>query len=138
MIFSYVESIKKFASPVLQGWLFWASLFAFLMLRVVPQFFAIVKSPVNYMMILRLFTLLDGFFFGAITASHKIDSIWIAIAITIGLTLAITVVAFVTPCNFPKIVLFCQVFLFGLSSFFLMIYLDSSRTPNEWTIVFGM
>ena len=102
MIFTYVESIKQFAQK--NKWLIWVAFVPLMILMIALVCCEKVrrKAPANYIL-LGLFTLLEGFMLGVLTAHFDINSIWIAIAITMGLFLVLTLFAFVAPCDFTKI-----------------------------------
>ena len=132
MIFSYVESINEFAKK--NRWLFWVALAASFILLIVLLCCEKVcrKAPASYIL-LGLFTLVEGFILGVTTVHFKIDSIWYAIAITLGLTLVLTIFAFVTPCDFTKIPwwVFLSLGLGLLIATIVLIFLPKTR----WTFI---
>jgi len=94
------------------------------------------KSPLNFI-ILGLFTLCEGFLLGVIASRYDTESVLIAVGITCGVTLALTMFAFQTKWDFTMCGggLFAILIIFVLAGF-LMAFLPN--TGNKYvTIGYG-
>jgi len=137
MIFTHVESIRQFAQD--NRWLTWVAFVPLIILMIALVCCEKVrrKTPANYIL-LGLFTLLEGFMLGVFTAHFKINSIWIAVAITMGLFLVLTLFAFVAPCDFTKIPWWVLLGLI-LGLFIAIIVLRYALPITKWTLIgFGI
>merc|ERR1719210_1867048 len=57
------------------------------------------KAPTNFIF-LGVFTVAEGFMLGSMCAFFDAEAIWMAVAITVGVTLALTIFAFQTKIDF--------------------------------------
>jgi len=94
-VFTFVQGAKLFAKQ--HSWLYWLA-FAILLVCMIAMVCcedARRKTPQNYIF-LGIFTLVQGFMLGTVTAYFDAESVLIAVGICAGVTLALTLLAFQT------------------------------------------
>jgi len=99
IMFTHVESVKNFARA--NQWLYWTGFGVTMvcMIAMVCCESARRKAPTNYIF-LGVFTVAEGWMLGSVSAYFDAEAVWIAIAITMGVTLALTLFAFQTKYDF--------------------------------------
>jgi len=89
------------------------------------------KAPGNFI-ILGLFTLCEGFLLGVVASRYNTESVLIAVGITCGVTLALTIFAFQTKIDFTMMggALFAVLIIFVIAGF-IMAFLPKTK----WTVI---
>jgi len=89
------------------------------------------KSPQNFI-VLSLFTLCEGFLLGVIASRYQTESVIIAVGITCGVTLALTIFAFQTKIDFTM----CGGALFAVLIIFVIGGIIMAFLPRtKWTMI---
>ena len=85
--------------------------------------------------ILGIFTFCEGFLLGVIASRYDTDSVLIAVGITCGVTLALTLFAFQTKWDFTMCggALMAVLIIFVLAGFLMMFFPDSRG--NKWAVI---
>jgi len=98
-LFTFSPKVKLYSMR--NPWLYWTAFGVMLttMLAMVCCEGARRKAPTNYVF-LGLFTLAEGFMLGTVTAHFDAESVFIAVGICAGVTLALTLFAFQTKYDF--------------------------------------
>lgn len=99
MLFTHVEGLRLYARR--NKWMYWTG-FATTMVCMIAMVCcesARRKAPTNFIF-LGIFTVAEGFMLGSMCAFFDAEAIWIAVAITVGVTLALTIFAFQTKIDF--------------------------------------
>jgi len=99
MMFTHVQSMRLYAQR--NQWMYWTGFGVTMvcMIAMVCCESARRKAPTNYVF-LGIFTAAEGFMLGSMCAFFDAEAIWIAVAITVGVTVALTLFAFQTKIDF--------------------------------------
>jgi len=132
MFFNHAPGMRDYART--QGqWMYWVGFVVTMvcMIAMVCCEGPRRKAPMNYIF-LGIFTAAEGFMLGTLTVKFETESIWIAIVITVGVTLGLTIFAFQTKYDFTACGgMLCALLMAFIIAGFFMAFLPKTR----WTFI---
>lgn len=128
-LFLFVPAIKSYVRESL--WMYWLSWFVGFGTLVILCCFedARRKSPTN-LILLSIFTLAEAFMVGTLCAWYDSDEVLIALGITAGIVLSVTIFACQTKFDFTSWVVYLWAFTWALLFFGFFAILFSDRVVN--------
>jgi len=132
MFFNHVPGIREYARYKGQ-WMYWAGFVVTMvcMIAMVCCEGPRRKAPMNYIF-LGIFTAAEGFMLGTLTVKFETESIWIAIVITVGVTLGLTIFAFQTKIDFTACGgMLCALLMAFIIAGFFMAFMPRTK----WTFI---
>jgi len=132
MFFNHVPGMREYARH--QGqWMYWVGFVVTMvcMIAMVCCEGPRRKAPMNYIF-LGIFTAAEGFMLGTLTVKFETESIWIAIVITVGVTLGLTIFAFQTKYDFTACGgMLCALLMAFIIAGFFMAFMPKTK----WTFI---